>query len=57
MVVDLRTDTLKLIDFGMARMEADATMTVDYIGTHYYNAPELAFESRYGNKSRNLTEL
>lgn len=52
MVVDLETGNLKLIDFGMSRMEVDATMSITGAGTCCYNAPELAFETKSTNKSK-----
>jgi len=49
-LVDGRTDALKLCDFGSAKRLLKGESSVAYISSRYYRAPELIFgATRYGN--------
>jgi len=50
-LVDARTDALKLCDFGSAKRLQKGESSVAYISSRYYRAPELIFgATQYGTK-------
>jgi cyclin-dependent kinase-like len=49
LLIDLRTQTLKLCDFGFARVMGGGGEMTDYVATRWYRAPELLLGStNYG---------